>query len=194
MKPVRAAGERVRCPQAKVKIELRFEMTEQQKQTLIQVLQEYGLSIIGRGKMTSKVSPERPEGRFPCRLRAAARIAVLTGAAGSIGLWFHASQHPPLLIVVLFVIWVLSPFAALLLADVVSKRWSVLTRAALHSVMLVVTAGSLANYVYDTLRPRKAQAAFWYVLVPPASWLLIAIVVLIAAIISGRMSRRGDRA
>jgi len=134
------------------------------------------------------------EGGFLGRLRAAALIALLTGAAGSVGLWFHASQHPPLLIVVLFVIWVLSPFAALLLADVVSKRWSVLTRAALHSVMLVVTAGSLAIYAYDALRGRKAQAAFWYVLVPPASLLLIAMVVLIAALISGRMSRRGDRA
>jgi len=144
--------------------------------------------------MTSKVSPERPEGGFLGCLHAAALIAALTGAAGSIGLWLRASQHPPLLIVVLFVIWVLSPFAALLLADVVSKRWSVLNRAALHSVMLVVTAGSLAAYVYDALRPRKAQAAFWYVLVPPASWLLIAIVFLIAALISGRMSRRGERA
>ena len=149
------------------------------------------MSTNGPSETNSKASRGRPDVGFPGRLRAVALIAVVAGAVGSIGLWIHATQHPPLTIVVLFVIWVLSPFVALLLADVVSKRWSVLTRATLHSVMLVVTLGSLAIYGYDALRPRKAQAAFWYVLVPPFSWLLIAVVVPIAALISRRMSRRG---
>ena len=131
------------------------------------------------------------QSRFLDRLRATALIAVLAGAAGSIGLWFHASQHPPVLIVVLFVIWVLSPFAALLLADAGSKRWSVLTRAALYSVMLVVTLGSLGIYGDDAMGHRTAKAAFVYVMVPPASWLLIAIVVPIAALVSRRRLRRG---
>jgi hypothetical protein len=92
--------------------------------------------------------------------------------------------HPPLLLRVLFVIWVLSPFMALVLADMVSKRWSVLARATLYGAMLVVTVGSLAIYGDDALRPRKAQAAFVFVVVPPASWLLLAIVVPTAALIS----------
>ncbi len=150
------------------------------------------MSINGRGEMTSKVS--RLEGGFLGRLRAAALIAVLAGAVGSVGLMLRAGQRTPRLLLVLFFFWVLSPFVALVLAHVVSKRWSVLTRATLYSVMLVVTLGSLAIYGDDALRPRKAQAAFWYVLVPPASWLLIAIVVPIAALISGRLSRRGDGA
>ena len=148
------------------------------------------MSINGRGEMASHVSRGKPEGGFLGRLRAAALVAVLAGAAGSIGLWFYVSQHPPLLIVVLFVIWVLSPFVGLVLAYVVSQRWSVLTRATLYSVMLVVTLGSLAIYGYDAVRPRKAQAAFWYVLVPPVSWLLIATVAPIAALVSRRRSRR----
>ncbi len=144
------------------------------------------------GEMTSEVS--QTEGGFPGRLRAAALIAVLVGAVGSVGLLLRAGQRTPRLLLVLFFFWVLSPFVALVLAHAVSKRWSVLTRATLYNVMLVVTLGSLAIYGYDALRPRKAQAAFWYVLVPPASWLLIAIVVPIAALISGRRSRRGDGA
>ncbi len=150
------------------------------------------MSINGRGEMTSEVS--RPEGGFLGRLRAAALIAVLAGAVGSVGLLLRAGQRTPRLLLVLFFFWVLSPFVALVLANVVSKRWSVLTRATLYSVMLVVTLGSLAIYGYDALRPRKAQAAFWYVVVPPASWLLMAIVVPIAALISRRLSRRGDGA
>ena len=152
------------------------------------------MSINGRGEMTSKVSRGRPEGGFLRRLRAAALIAVLAGAGGSLGLLLRAGQRSPRLLLVLFVIWVLSPFMALVLAHVFSKRWSVLTRATLYSVMLVVTLGSLAIYGDDALGHRRAQAAFVYVAVPPASWLLIAIVVPIAAFISGRLSRRGDGA
>jgi len=119
-------------------------------------------------------------------------IAVLAGAAGSICFWFHASRHPPLLIVLLFLIWVLSPFAMLVLADAVSRRWSVLTRATLYIVMLVVALGSLAIYGDDALGHRTTKAAFVYVIVPPVSWLLTAIAVPIAALMSGSWSRRGD--
>ena len=142
------------------------------------------------GEMTSIMNRGGPEGGFPGGLRAVALIAVLAGATGSISLWVHATRHPPVVIVVIFVIWVLSPFVGLVLAYVVSQRWSVLTRATLYSVMLVVTLGSLAIYGYDAVRPRKAQAAFWYVLVPPVSWLLIATVAPIAALVSRRRSRR----
>ena len=152
------------------------------------------MSINGPGEMTPKVSRGGPEGGFLGRLRATALIAVLAGAGGSVGLMLRAGQRTPRLLLVLFFFWVLSPFVALVLAHVVSKRWSALTRATLSSVMLFVTLCSLAIYGYDALRPRKAQAAFWYVLVPPASWLLIAIVVPIAALISGKLSRRADGA
>ena len=83
---------------------------------------------------------------------------------------------------------------ALVLAHVVSKRWSALTRATLYSVMLVLTLGSLAMYRDVALGPPRAKTAFVFVVVPPASWLLIAIVVPIAALISGRLSHRGDGA
>jgi hypothetical protein len=125
-------------------------------------------------------------------LRATALIAVLAGAVGSLGLMLLAGRRAPPLLIVLFAIWVLSPFIALALANVVSKRWSVLTRATLYSVMLVVTVASLAVYGADALTPRKAQAAFVYVVVPPASWLLSAIVVAVAGLVSGRRSRRDD--
>ena len=148
----------------------------------------------GPGEMTSNESRGRPEGGFLGRLRAVALIAVLAGAAGSVGFFLRAGQRTPRLLLLLMAIWVFSPFVALVLGDVVSKRWSVLTRTTLYCVMLVVSLGNLAIYGYDALWPRRAQPAFWYVLVPPASWLLIAIVVPIAAFISGRRSRRGDGA
>ena len=141
-------------------------------------------------EMTSEAERRMPEGgSFPF-LRRAALIAVLLGAVGSLGLMLRASQRTPRFLLVLFVFWVLGPFVALVLADVVAKRWSMLTRKTLYSVMLVVTVGSLAIYGNDAVSPPKTKAAFVYVAVPLASWLLIAIAVPMSAFLSGRQSRR----
>jgi hypothetical protein len=64
----------------------------------------------------------------------------------------------------------------------------------LYVVMLVITFGSLAIYCALAFAPLRAKTGFVFLVVPAASWLLIAIVVTIAALISGRLSRRGDGA
>jgi len=143
--------------------------------------------------MTYNVSRGRPERGFLGPLRRAALVAALVGAVGSVGFLVHAAQRTSLLLLVLLALWVLSPFVVVVFADVVSKRWSVLTRATLYGAMLVVTLGSLAIYLDDALRPRKAQPGFVFVVAPLTSWLLIAMVIPIAALISGRLSRRSER-
>ena len=128
-------------------------------------------------------------------LRTAASIAVLAGAVGSVGLLLRATdRNPSQLLVVLLAIWVVSPFVALLWASIVSKGWSVRIRVTLHGVMLVVPLSSLAVYVADAIWPRTSPGPFVFIPVPPASWLFSALVVLAAALISGRQSRRGDGA
>jgi hypothetical protein len=145
--------------------------------------------------MTSNVSRERTTGGSFGRLRRAALAAVLTGAVGSAALMLYAGRrNDSRLLLTLMAIWVLSPFVVLVCAHVISTRWSVRTRATLYGLMLVVTLGSLAVYGHTVLRPPKAQAAFAFIVVPPASWLFIAIVLPIAAFISGGRSRQGDDA
>jgi hypothetical protein len=135
----------------------------------------------------------RPGSRSLGFLRAAGLIAVLVGAVGSVGLMVHAGRrNPSSLLLILFALWVLSPFMALILANIVSKRWPVPTRATLYSAMLVLTLGTLAIYGYVALGPPRAKTAFLFVVVPPASWLVIAIVVSIGGLISRARSRRGD--
>jgi len=95
---------------------------------------------------------------------------VVVGAASTVGLFLRAGQRTPRLLLLLMAIWVLSPFIALVLASVVFEALSSLTRATLYGVMLIVTLGSLANYGDDAMGHRRPQAAFVYVLVPPASW------------------------
>lgn len=149
------------------------------------------MSIDGYGETTSKANRERPDGEFLGFLRAVALLAVVTGAVGSVGLMLRAGRSAPRLLLVLFVIWVLSPFVALAWANMVSKRWSVLTRATLSCVTLVITLGSLVIYGDVVLPPAGSPRAFVFVVVPPGSWLLMAIVVPIAALISRRLSHRG---
>jgi hypothetical protein len=146
------------------------------------------------GETISEVSDRRRDARFLHLLRVVALIAVPAGAVGSVGLMLHAGRHSPRVLLLLMALWVLSPFVVFVVADVVSKRWPVATRAALHCAMVVVALGSLAVYTVDALRPPKAQAAFVFVAVPPVSWLLTAMIVSIATLISGRMPRRGDAA
>jgi ACR3 family arsenite efflux pump ArsB len=150
------------------------------------------MSINGSDEMASKDSQGKPEAGSLGVLRATALIALLVGAVGSVGLTLHEGwrKDSPRLLLILFAIWVLSPFVVLVLANIVSKSWSVVTRATLYSVMLVLTPVSLAIYGDVALGLPRAKTAFVFVVVPPASWLLIATVVAIAALISRGRSRR----
>lgn len=123
-------------------------------------------------------------------LRTTALIALIVGAVGSVGLMLRAGRSAPLLLLVLFTGWVLSPFVALAAAHVVSKRWSALTRAALYAAALVVAVATLVIYGYVALGPPRERNAPVFVLIPPLSWLLIAVAISTAAFISARRSRQ----
>jgi hypothetical protein len=123
-------------------------------------------------------------------MSAVALVAVVAGGVGSVGLMLRAGHRngSPILLM-LFAIWVVSPFVVLVLANMVSKRWSVLTRATLHSVMLILTVGSLAIYGNTVSTPAGSKLAFPFLVVPLGSWVLITIVIPIAALLSRRLSR-----
>ena len=124
-------------------------------------------------------------------LRGTSLVAVAVGAVGSVGLMLRAGQRTPRLLLVLFTIWVLSPFVALLWANMVAPRWSAVTRAALYCVTLVVSLGSLAAYAdLVVIRPPRSANAFPFVAVPPASWVFMTVVVAMAALVSRRLARR----
>jgi hypothetical protein len=139
------------------------------------------------------VNRETLEARATRRLRGAALIAVAAGAVGSVGLLLRAGRrNDSRLLMVLMAMWVLSPFVGFLWAHVVSTRWPVLTRSTLYILMLVLSLVSLAIYADAVVNPPKAQGAFVFIVVPPLSWLLAAVALPIAALISSRRSRRPD--
>jgi hypothetical protein len=105
-----------------------------------------------------------------------ASIAALVGAAGSVAFTLYASRrNPSRFLAMLFIGWVLSPFIALAWASLVSKRWPVRTRVWLDGVMLLLALSSLSVYAANALRPLATKGAFIFLVVPLASWLLIAI-------------------
>jgi len=126
-------------------------------------------------------------------LRTVAVVVVLAGVVGSISLVLYKGRNnDSVLLIALFVTWVLSPFIALLVANVVSKRWSNLTRMTLYSLMLVLTLGSLVSYS-GALSPAGTKTAFVFLVVPLISWLLIAIVLPIAGSLSRRLASRPNK-
>jgi hypothetical protein len=135
--------------------------------------------------------PGMRDAGFLTVLRRVAVISVLAGAAGSVALMLHAGRRQQSrVLVLLFTIWVVSPFIATLIANSVLKRWPVGARATLHVLMVVLTLGSLVIYGEVAFEYVKAKAGFVFLVVPFGSWLLIAVVIATAAIISARQSRR----
>ena len=138
------------------------------------------------------VSRENTESRAIRLLRIIAQLVLLGGAVGSLGLMLNPGRHTPILLLILFVGWVLSPFMALLATNVISKRWSLISRVTLYCLMLVIAIGSLVGYS-GVLSTPDAKPAFIFLMVPLISWLLIAIVIPLAGYLSRRRSRSGDR-
>lgn len=98
------------------------------------------------------------------------RIAVVAGAVGSLVFMLSVGSHAPVFLILMFVVWVLSPFVALLVLSVRSWVWP--------SVMLLVPIVSLIVYGLVALKLSLAKPAAPFLLVPLASWILIGIMIL----------------
>jgi hypothetical protein len=123
-------------------------------------------------------------------LRVLALMALFAGAFESLRLTLHAGRNnESVLLILIFTVWVLSPFIALIVANVVSKRWQVSNRLILYFLTLILTAGSLLGY-YGELIPPGTKPAFAYLVVPLISWLLILTVIITTALLSRSMALR----
>ena len=126
-------------------------------------------------------------------LRAAALFAAGVGGLGSLVLLLQAgSRNSSLpLLVILFSLWVLSPFMALLFAILRSGRWPDAVRAVLYFLSIAVAAGSILIYTrMIDLKPAASANTFLFVTVPPATWMVIVMVLLIATLVHRSRTRR----
>ena len=112
-------------------------------------------------------------------------------AIGSAGLTMRAAYRidTPRLVLILVMGWVLAPFFVFFFTDLAAKRWPLLIRTVLYTVMIIISLGSLAIYIRFVFGPARTKPAFAFVAVPPATVLLGVIAVSIAALMSRRTSR-----
>ncbi len=125
-------------------------------------------------------------------LRTLALVVMLVGAALSLGLVLYTGRHNhSILLLAIFVVWVLSPFAGLLVASLVSKNWLVPVRVTIYISMIVLTLGSVVSYGSTWIKSPE-KPAFVFLIIPLISLLLIAIAIAIAAVRSRRPAPRSD--
>jgi hypothetical protein len=104
-------------------------------------------------------------------LRGVALIAAVAGAAASEILMFHVGRHnSSWVLMALFAVWVLAPFAALIWVVIVTRRRTVFCLATLAIILV-----SLAIYGDVALGPPRPKPAGMFLIVPLMSLLMIAI-------------------
>ena len=106
-------------------------------------------------------------------MRALTLAVLVAGAAASLILMLRAA-HPPLLLRLMFIVWLLSPFAALLYAGFATDKRSV------YIVSLLITAAAVAMYAGIIPMPAQTRPAFRFIAVPFVSWIAIVVAALSA--------------
>jgi len=110
-------------------------------------------------------------------IRRATFVIMLAGAFGSLGLTIRAARYAhSLILILLFGIWVFSPFMGLAVAYIFSNRWPVFTRNILYLLSMVLTIFSITVYA-GTWTPVNVKPAFVYLALPLLSWLALAVVI-----------------
>jgi hypothetical protein len=116
-------------------------------------------------------------------------LALLIGIAGaiiSLYFMFNAGRNQPsAVLIILFTLWVLSPFIGLLLLNNISKRWIVSVRETLYWLAIIMTILSVAGYS-GTFNPFETKNAFMFLVIPFVSWVIIAFSFFIARRVSKR--------
>jgi tryptophan-rich sensory protein len=108
--------------------------------------------------------------------RGAALMSVLLGAAASLGLMLWVGRHnKSLLLVLIFTVWVASPFAGLLWVHSNAKRREVSRQRSTYGLMLLISLGSIAVYAAAIFLMHLAKPAAPFLVVPAVSWVLVAI-------------------
>jgi hypothetical protein len=131
------------------------------------------------------------EPRLITTTRNAARLAVLAGGIASVAWMLYAGRRQQSqILILLFAMWVLSPFMAGFIAISFAERWAVRTRAVLYTLLVVMTLGSLAIYGAVALEYVKAKIGFVFLVVPLASWLAIVVGIGMAMLSSRHSPRR----
>jgi hypothetical protein len=102
---------------------------------------------------------------------------ILLFAGGVVSVWFTydaGRNNHSLLLKILFLIWILSPFVALIRIYSISGRWSAIRRGIVYNLMLFVSFVSMVAYSGEWNLPGM-KPAFLFLVVPLFCWALMII-------------------
>jgi hypothetical protein len=114
-------------------------------------------------------------------MRRAAMVTAILGGVLSVALMIHTGRYsmPPLLIV-LIGMWVLLPYDALTLGNILSPRWPEPMRGTIYRLTFLISLVSVAIYASVAFGPPRPKPAFFFVIIPPLSLALIGIALFVA--------------
>ena len=117
-------------------------------------------------------------------LSAVAKVALVVGTVGSVGLMLRVGGHKTsgILLLLLFGVWVIAPFVGLAWIGQIARHWPERSQAMLCGLTLASAVSSLAIYGEAAFGPPQPKPAAFFLMVPPGSWLAIAVFVVAARI------------
>ncbi len=128
----------------------------------------------------------------PSLLRSVAWIVLLVGSVWSLSLTIQAGRNnDSILLKILFMVWVLSPYLIQLLLFLLSTSWKNLRRIMLYVQIIFLSLGSLLFYNGIINLPDAKPAAI-FLLIPLFSWVFIAIVQMMAVYFSRMLTHMKD--
>lgn len=114
---------------------------------------------------------------------------MIAGAFGAVALVIYVGRHNRShLLQLIFVFWVLAPFATQAIADRLALHWPTSAQAALYKLTILLTMISVCAYAYGAFGPPLEKPAAIFVVVPAASWLITVVTVFMARLGSARRS------
>jgi hypothetical protein len=112
-------------------------------------------------------------------LRATALTTLFVGTIGSLYFMLKVgSNQKSIILVVLFTVWVMSPFVGLFVATLLNKLQSGIINSRYYLTMIVLSIVSLIAYS-GILTPTQTKPAFTFLVVPFLSWLIILTIIFI---------------
>jgi hypothetical protein len=110
------------------------------------------------------------------RRRASASFDLLLGAAISLGLMFWTGRHnSSVLLILLFTVWVASPFVGMTLVYRRVKRWPAVRQRLTYNQIRIISFGSALIYMFQVGLGHSAKHAGPFLAVPVASWIILAL-------------------
>jgi len=108
-------------------------------------------------------------------MRNIVRIVVVLSALGSLACTIYAGQHNrSVLLVGMFAVWVVAPFAGLLFVLRPSASGPSPAATSLQSICMILSLAGLAIFAVFALRPLVHQAAAPFLVVPFCLWIGVA--------------------